>query len=98
MVSPEGEKTWCKAEYKAIEPTNSLNWLDAFCDENGIENSGKPRSFWTNIFTEDNGKTTVTITMKHDKPEDVEMMIEMGFKEGMTMALTNLDELLSESK
>lgn len=94
MVSPKNEKMWCKADYKAIENNRLLSWLDAFCDENGIENSIKPRSLWTNNFTENNGITTVNITLKHDKLEDIETMINMGFKEGLTMALGNLDELL----
>ncbi|RAV29130.1 SRPBCC family protein [Sinomicrobium soli] len=94
MVSPQDEKMWCKADYKAIETNILLSWLDAFCDENGMENTIKPRSLWTNNFTENNGITRVNITLKHDKLEDIEQMIEMGFKDGFTMALGNLDELL----
>lgn len=94
MVSPQGEKTWCKADYKAIDKNKMLSWLDAFCDEDGIENSVKPRSFWTNNFSENKGVTTVNITLTHDKLEDIETMIEMGFKEGITMALENLDQYL----
>ncbi|TZF82754.1 SRPBCC domain-containing protein [Pedobacter sp. BS3] len=98
MISPENEKHWCKADYKKIEPQKQLSWLDAFCDENGNENTGKPRSFWTNIFTEDNGITTVNVTLQHDSFEDIELIIKMGFKEGFTMALGNLDELLLSLK
>ncbi len=94
MVSPQDEKMWCKADYKTIETNKILSWLDAFCDENGIENTIKPRSLWTNIFTEENGITMVNIALKHNKLEDMEKMIEMGFKEGFTMAVGNLDELL----
>ncbi|MCR9229282.1 MAG: SRPBCC domain-containing protein [Flavobacteriaceae bacterium] len=94
MVSPQEEKMWCKADYKAIKSNKLLSWLDAFCDENGIENAIKPRSLWTNNFKQKNGFTIVTITLKHEKLEDIEQMIEMGFKEGLAMALANLDELL----
>lgn len=94
MVSPENEKTWCKADYKEIEPNKLLSWLDAFCDENGIENTLKPRSLWTNLFTEKNGVTLVDIILKHDKLEDIETMINMGFKEGFEMALSNLDQYI----
>lgn len=96
MVSPEDEKMWCKADYKAVETNKLLSWLDAFCDENGNENTIKPRSLWTNSFTESNGITTVNITLKHDKLKDIETMIGMGFKEGLSMALGNLDELLTK--
>ena len=94
MVSPKNEKTWCKADYKEIETNKLLSWLDAFCDENGNENTIKPRSLWTNLFTEKNDITLVDITLKHDKLEDIETLIEMGFKEGFGMALLNLDQLL----
>ncbi len=94
MVSPTGEKMWCKADYKAIETNKLLSWLDAFCDEDGIENNIKPRSLWTNHFNEKNGLTIVNITLLHDKLEDIDTMIQMGFKEGFTMALKNLDETL----
>lgn len=95
MVSPQNEKQWCKAIYQAINPQQSFSYSDAFCDENGKENSDKPSSFWTNIFSETNGITTVNITLKQDSLADVEKMIEMGFKEGFTMALENLDDLIS---
>ena len=94
MVSPQDEKMWCKGDYKAIETSKLLSWLDAFCDENGNENTIKPRSLWTNTFTEKSGITLVSISLKHDKLEDMEQMIEMGFRDGLTMALGNLDELL----
>lgn len=94
MISPENETHWCKADYKAIETKKTLSWLDAFCDEDGNENEDKPRSLWTNIFSKENGITTVNVTLKHDSLADIEAMIEMGFKEGFTMALGNLDELL----
>jgi len=94
MVSPQNEKQWCKADYKEIESQKSLAWLDAFCDGNGNENKEKPRSLWSNIFTEKNGVTTVAITLQHDNLADIEVMIKMGFKEGFTMALENLDQYI----
>jgi PhnB protein len=94
MVSPQNEKHWCKADYKEIALQRSVSWLDAFCDENGNENETKPRSFWTNIFTEENGITTVNVRLQHDSLSDIEMLINMGFKEGFTMALENLDQYI----
>jgi len=98
MVSPQGEKMWCRADYKTIETNKLLSWLDTFCDEHGKENNIKPRSLWNTTFSQNNGKTLVNIVMKHDKLEDVEAMIQMGFKEGFSMAVGNLDELLLNLK
>ena len=95
MVSPKNEKNWCKAEYKKIEHLQSIHWLDAFCDEEGNDTNGKPNSFWTIIFSEENGTTTVDVTLQHENKADLEMMIQTGFKEGFSMALENLDGVLS---
>jgi len=93
MVGPEGSRDWAKADYKTIEPVHTLSWLDAFCDEQGVENENKPRSLWTNTFREASGITTVDITLAHDSFADIELMLQMGFKEGFTMAMGNLDDL-----
>jgi|SRR5690625_4693276 len=95
MISPENKKQWCKATYKTIDPKKSFSYADAFCDENGKENSEKPNSYWTNVFSENEGITTVNITLKQDSFADAEKMIEMGFKEGFLKALENLDNFLS---
>ena len=95
MVSPKGDKIWCKADYLDIEKESLLSWLDAFCDEAGVDNQEKPRSLWTSKFSASAALTTVTISLKHEKLEDVEAMIEMGFKEGLSMSLENLDSYLA---
>ncbi|MCK9208387.1 MAG: SRPBCC domain-containing protein [Salinivirgaceae bacterium] len=98
MISPEDKKLWCKADYKSIELLKQLSWLDAFCDEIGNENLEKPRSLWITVFTENNSITTANITLQHDSLADIALMLKMGFKEGFTMGLGNLDELLTTLK
>ena len=68
--------------------------LDAFCNENGIVNKEMPRTQWTNEFNENGEKTLVTITAKYDSLADLEKIIAMGFKEGFTMAMENLDQYI----
>lgn len=68
--------------------------LDAFCDENGIVNEAMPRTQWTNEFKENGEKTLVTIKAKYESFSDLEKIIEMGFKEGFTMAMENLDQYI----
>ncbi|MFC4873190.1 SRPBCC family protein [Negadavirga shengliensis] len=95
MISPENEKHWCRNDYQKIKPLKSFTGLDAFCDEDGIVNTDMPRTLWANVFSEISDKTLVTITTKYESLADLEKIIELGFKEGFTMALENLDELLS---
>lgn len=94
MISPENELHWCKNDYIKIERQKSYTALDAFCDENGVTNKEVPQTEWTNNFSEDNNITLVTIVAKYKSLADLEKIIEMGFKEGFTMGLNQLDDLL----
>lgn len=95
MISPQNEVHWCKNDYIKINVQVSYTGLDAFCDENGVTNLAMPRTEWTNTFIEENHKTLVTIEAKYDNLADLEKVIEMGFKEGFTMGLNQLDVLLA---
>lgn len=97
MVGPENEKHWAKAEFKTIDAKKTFSWADAFCDENGHINTDLPQAVWTNTFTEQDGITRVEVSIKHDKYEDIEAILNMGFKEGFAMGLDNLDELLAKT-
>jgi len=96
MVGPEGEEHWARADYKKIDPANSFTAVDSFADENGNINTSLPGATWTNRFTEAGQKTTVSIDIEYKTVEDLEKTVEMGFKEGFTMGLENLDELLAQ--
>jgi hypothetical protein len=65
---------------------------NAFADEN--ENPELPGSDWDLNFSERNGTTKVSITIKNESLARLEKMIEMGFQGGFTMGLQQLDELL----
>lgn len=95
MIGPENKPHWSLMEYKEIMPRQSFSGLDAFCDEEGNINMNLPRSFWHNVFTAGQHTTIVTISITYDNQEDLERIIQMGFKEGFTMGLQNLDTLLS---
>lgn len=94
MESPEGEKHWCKNDYQKIDAQKSFSGLDAFCDENGTVNTDMPRTLWTNSFAQNTESTTVSIVAQYESLADLEKVISMGFKEGFTMAMENLDQYL----
>lgn len=98
MVSPEGEKHWSLATYDSIENQKNFAGLSAFSDENGTINTEMPQSNWSNSFSGKGEHTLVDINIQYDKLEDLEAEIEMGFKEGFAMGLSNLDELLASQK
>jgi len=92
MVSPTGEERWSVQKYTSITPKTNFRFMSAFSDKD--ENPELPGSDWDLNFSELNGTTKVGITIKNDSLERMEKMIEMGFTEGFTMILNNLENLL----
>lgn len=96
MVSPEGIERWSVQKYTSITPTTNFKLLNTFTDEN--ENPELPGSDWDLNFTEQDSKTTVSISIYNESLERLEQMIDMGFKEGFTATLSHLNCLLVERK
>lgn len=92
MVSPEGLEHWAIQEYTSITPKTNFKMFNAFADKD--ENPQLPGSDWDYKFSEQNGNTKVCITIYNESLERMEKMIEMGFKEGFTMSVNNLEKLL----
>ena len=87
---------WGKQEYEKIVLHKNYSGTDSFCDENGNANPELPKGRFENVFTEEaNGITLVTMISKHNSFEDVQAIIEMGFKEGITVCFNQLDKLLT---
>ena len=93
MVSPEGQERWVIQKYTSISPKTNFKFFNAFADEN--ENPELPGSEWDHSFSEQNGKTKVSVVIYNESLERMEKQIEMGFKEGFTMTLNYLEELLA---
>ncbi|HSD08260.1 SRPBCC domain-containing protein [Flavobacterium sp.] len=98
MRGPEGEEHWALANFTSISPKTNFRYLDAFCDNEGNINDQLPRSEWNLDFIDKGDITLVDITIKHNALADLEKLIEMGFKEGFTIALNGLDELINNWK
>ena len=92
MVSPEGQERWSIQKFTSISPKTNFKMSNAFADKD--ENPELPGSDWDYNFSEQNGKTKVSITIYNESLARLEKMIEIGFKGGMTMGLQQLDELL----
>ena len=91
MVGPTGDKHWCRVDYKTIRPLKSITDSAMFCDEEGRENLEFPVMHWNKQFKETGDATTVTIDISFDRETDMEAILKMGFQEGFTMGLGNLD-------
>lgn len=95
MILPDGTEHWCRVDYSNIKESESFSNLNGFCDEDGNINTDFERSFWTNTFKQQSGSTIVNIEIAYKELVDLEKILEMGFKEGFTAGLENLDTLLN---
>jgi uncharacterized protein YndB with AHSA1/START domain len=93
MVSPEGQERWSIQQYTSITPKTNFKMHNAFADKD--ENPELPGSDWDYNFSELNGITKVSIAIYNESLARLEKMIEMGFKEGFTMSIDNLEKLLT---
>jgi uncharacterized protein YndB with AHSA1/START domain len=93
MVSPEGQEHWAIQKYTSISPKTNFSMFNAFADQD--ENPQLPGSDWDYTFSEQNGKTIVSITIYNESLERMEKMLEMGFTEGFKMSMSNLENLLA---
>lgn len=98
MVSPENEKHWGRMDYTAITPQKSFAIKDSFCDEQGNINPSLPVSIGTITFTTKENGTLVEFKMVYSSEEEIQTMIAMGFEQGITTCLDQLEKLFQENK
>lgn len=97
MVSAEGESIgWHIQDYTSISPKTNFKFLSVFSDKD--ENPFLPGSNWDLNFIAENNKTKVRISIYNESLERMEKMMEMGFKEGFTATLNELNVLLQTLK
>ena len=92
MVTPDGAERWQVQKYTSITPKTNFKIFGAFADKD--ENLELPGSDWDLNFSEQDGVTTVRVSIYNESLERLERMVEMGFKEGITATFGQLDELL----
>lgn len=93
MISPDGQERWALQKYTSITPKTNFKMYNSFADKD--ENPELPGSEWDYTFSEQDGKTKVSITIYNESLARMEKMIEMGFTEGFKMLMNNLENLLT---
>ena len=91
MCGPEGDEHWGITQFLKISPKDSFTGTDAFSDQDGVVNPEFPQSSFEVVFKAHGEHTLVENTTTYQNLAQLEATIQMGFKEGMTMALENLD-------
>lgn len=98
MVGLKGEEHWSFSNYLSIKNEQEFIATDGFSDENGNINKEMPQSKWKVSFRSLEKNSLVEIEITFNDLAQLESTLEMGFKEGFTMGLSNLDVYLAAHK
>ena len=98
MVGPSGETHWSLVNFKTIAHQKSFTTDCAFSNEKAEIIPDFPSNQWEIHFTGREDETVVDVTLSFEKLEHMEQMVQMGFKEGFTIGLEQLDEWLDQQK
>ena len=94
MEGPDGTRQYCRADYSSVIANKHYSGEDAFTDEKGNINKDMPHMHWEVEFSPSGEATEVEVEITFTSKEDMDKIIEMGFKDGFAAAHKNLDELL----
>jgi uncharacterized protein YndB with AHSA1/START domain len=98
MTGSEGDEHWSFADYIDVQPQERFTGRDGFSDAEGNINTDMPQSSWEISFSDSEEGTLVSFRIMYDDLQQLEATIQMGFKEGLSMAMEGLDKLLIDLK
>jgi len=98
MVDPKGPEHWGRMEYHTITPIAHYDGLDAFCNEKGEINPNLPRAHWDVTFEDQGDHSLVKTVVTYNSLSELEIVLNMGMKEGLMSTLERLDDLLETYK
>ncbi|MEX2397283.1 MAG: SRPBCC domain-containing protein [Balneolales bacterium] len=90
----EGDESWGLVKYHEIVEPEKIVYTDYFSDKDGNVNENMPETLSAFVFSEQGGKTKVTIRGEYKTPEDLRKVLEMGMVDGMGETLDRLEEHL----
>lgn len=96
MTSPEGDQYHGCWRILAVDPPHTIEIEDAFADDTGQPNPELPLGLMRLTLSPTDVGTRMTIASIHPTREAMEMVIEMGQEEGMTLAVNQIDALLAQ--
>lgn len=94
MIDPSGMEYWGWTDYIKIQVHEFYTALDGFSNEAGDINAILPRANWMIRFADKDSNSMVETIITYNSLQDLETVLQMGMKEGLTATLTSLDDLL----
>lgn len=94
MISPEGQEYFSVQDFTSISPKINFKYISGSSDKDQNINPEFYGAENNLDFSETNGVTTFMMTIKYKDLATLEMMANNRFKEGFTMTLNILENLL----
>ena len=94
MTSPRGERVGGAWEFTAIDESRGFEVIDSFADEAGTPLEGMPSTRMVFSFEATPEGSRMTNVSRFASVEALEQVVAMGFVEGSTLAMNQLDTVL----
>jgi uncharacterized protein YndB with AHSA1/START domain len=95
MTGPEGDSHRGAWRVTAVDPPRSLEFTDAFADQDGTPIADMPVSMISVSLINRDGGTRMEIRMAFESREDMEKVVSTGTVEGLQQAVGQMDALLA---
>lgn len=96
MTGPDGETSAGFWEFLAVDPGHSFEVRDGFADSDGNENAEMPSMRMTFQFEDTEAGSRLVTTTHFGSLDQLEQLIGMGMEEGMTSAMSQIDQVLAD--
>lgn len=96
MTGPEGEKAHGWWRVTAIDRPNRFEFEDGFADENGEPDNTIPPANAAVTLEAIEGGTRMTTVTQFISEDQLDRMLAMGMQEGMTLAMGQIESLLTD--
>ncbi|WP_084128261.1 SRPBCC family protein [Demequina sp. NBRC 110055] len=96
MTGPDGEQSSGFWEFLHVDEGHSFEVRDGFADAEGHENTDMPSMRMTFQFEETEAGSRLVTTTHFGSADQLEQLLGMGMEEGMTSAMSQIDEVLAD--
>lgn len=96
MTGPNGERAGGYWEFTSVDPGHSFAVVDGFASPDGTADESLPRTQMSLTFEETETGSSFTAVSRFASLAELEQLIGMGMKEGMTEALSQMDGVLAD--
>ncbi|MGC4175478.1 SRPBCC family protein [Demequina sp.] len=96
MTGPDGEHSAGYWKWLAMDPGKSFEVEDGFATEPGVENTEMPSMRMVFTFSETPTGSQVSTTTHFPSAEALEQLLGMGMEEGMTSAMGQMDQVITD--